>query len=207
MAEYEYDSGLRQTLLNNTTKKLLRLDDYVNHDKSESQKKVREGLKQFYNSDIMAAYATNPAMHIPNNYLGCLFVRGILDNIGPNEYDLIFKGPSGIIRPQGITYKGNSWIVPIDQLIEALKVEDYKANPNPLDREYVEKEFEFGTMSELSIGKVQAYEPFGAFLKIIDQYKQLRKELSENRKTTPIKLMSISDIKPRGSGTGTGMGA
>lgn len=204
MAIYEYDSGLRQASINNTTKDLCRLDDLVNHEKSPSQRKVRENLNQFYGIDTMAAYAENPKMHISNDYVGCLFIRGILDRIGPNEHELPFKGPTGIIHPRGISYQGNTWIVPINQLIEALAVDDYKANPDPYDRQYLEREFEFGTISGLNMGKVRAYEPFGAFLKFIDSQESLRNEISQNKKTTPIKLLSITAIKPKGGGTGTG---
>jgi hypothetical protein len=190
MTGYEYDSGLRQTLVNNTAKDLFRLDDLADHKNSTSHKRIRDGLKQFYSTDIMAAYAANPNVNISNDYVGSLFIRGTLDSIDSDENELIFKAPLGIIQPQGITYRGNTWIVPINQLIEVLAVEDYKANPNPYDRQYPLKKFEFGTMFGLNMGEVQAYEPFGAFLKFIDQNEQLRKELSK-KKTTPIRLMSI----------------
>ncbi|MGV8171069.1 MAG: hypothetical protein ACP5OA_00060 [Candidatus Woesearchaeota archaeon] len=209
MALYEYDSGLRQTLINNTTKDLCRLEDLITREKSAPQRNVRENLNQFYDTDTMAVYAENPKMHISNDYVGCLFIRGILDHIGPNEHELSFKGPTGIIQPRGISYQGNTWIVPINQLIEALAVNDYKKNPNPYNRQYLEREFEFGTISGLNMGKVRAYEPFGAFLKFIDSQESLRNEISQNKKTTPIKLLSISDIsavKYRGLGCGGGTG-
>jgi hypothetical protein len=210
MADYEYN-GLRKKLSNNTSKKLCRLDD-LGYERPVIQRKVREGLKQYYEMDIMAIYAANTMCKISSNLVNTLFIRGTLESINPHEDELIFKGLSGIIEPQRIAYQGSTWILPISQLIDVESISEYMADPYHYNRPYPLREFEFGTMSGIRIGEVRAYNPLGAFLSIIQQYTPLQKELSKGP-TTPIRLLSIKSIKDivkedkrEHSGTGTGKG-
>jgi hypothetical protein len=210
MAEYEFP-GLRQSLIKNPSKNLCRLlERSADYEKPVSHRKVIDGLKNYYDKDVVAIYATNLKRgNLPNNYVNNLFVRGILDSVNPNESELIFKGPSGIIQPQGIEYKGSTWILPIDQLVDVVSISDYMMNNNPYNQPNPLKEFEFSTMAGERVGEtVYAYDPVGAFLSIVQRYTSLKNELLGTSPTTPTRLKSIritsleEDIKKSGTTRG-----
>jgi hypothetical protein len=190
MADYEFP-GLRQALLKTPSKLLCRLEDCVGRDSTAAHNKVLSGLRKYFDKDIVAIYSAGSKDYVvPNNFVNSLFIRGEL--CGVNDYEMIFQGPKGT-TPQGIEYKGSTWIVPISQLIDVVAVSDYEKDDNPYGFKYKLKEFEFSIMAGETIEKVRAFNPLDAYFGIIQLHVPLQEEL-ERGPTTPIKLKSIKDV-------------
>lgn len=206
MADYEVN-GLRQRLIRDPDADLSRLDGRIVHEATIDRNMLMKEMERYFNKDIVAVYLSGGKNYTPSNSLmNALFIRGVLD--GTNSEELIFKGET-VRLPQGITYKGSSWIVNISQLVDMVAVEDYRNNANPFGKPYTAKEFEFGTMAGNPIGSIEAITPFGAYIGLVERMDTFQREMKRGA-TTPIRLISIRDVALdkmiRGNGTGTGYG-
>lgn len=208
MADYEFQ-GLRQALIKNPSAELYRLEGRAAHEAPLSHNLLMKELERYFNRDIVAIYLSGGKNYKPpNDFTNALFIRGELEGVNADE--LLFNGET-VRLPQGIKYKGTSWIVNVSQLVDMVAVADYRYNANPFEKSYHCKEFEFGTMSGNPIGSIEAITPLGAYLGLIERMDTFQREMTRGA-TTPIRLISIKDVPDVSlektmqgrSGTGTG---
>jgi hypothetical protein len=182
MADYEY-KGLRQEILKDPNAPLSRLETHVKH------AQLLEDIKKYEGQDVAAVYATEKRNFTKDNsYQNLLLVRGILTGAIANE--LQFKGAEGGKTTTGGEYKGPSWILTMNNLIDLVPFDEYLKNMDPFKNNNPLALFAFSTMYDIHMGEILASDPLGAHNALIEANDSYKNDLKQGV-TLPVKLVRI----------------
>ncbi|MGV8141253.1 MAG: hypothetical protein ACP5NW_02300 [Candidatus Woesearchaeota archaeon] len=182
MADYEYD-GLRQTILKDPNAPLNRLETYVKH------AKLLEDIKRYEGHDVAAIYAPEKRDFTKDNsYKNLLMVRGKL--LGAIANELQFAGAEGGKTTTGADYKGTSWTLFMDNLVDVVPFDVYMKNIDPFKNNNPLALFAFSTMYDISMGEILASDPIGAHNALVQANIAYKNDLKQGV-TIPLKLVGI----------------